>query len=137
VDTKIEGMIDGLKAAAVEAMKLALPRRSMLPVGVALLASHADGRMEIYKGGNVETLWQTSHHAERNAIMVAIMAGAEKVHAVVVAAERQLFTPCGACTDLIFEFGGKECVVIHYNPTLNKETRFTAQQLMPAYPTRS
>ena len=41
------------------------------------------------------------------------MVAAGDGHAVTVfiAAERERFTPCGACLDWIFELGGAECVV--------------------------
>lgn len=121
-----------LATKAIEAMSYALARRSNLRVGVALL----DDRDRIFMGANMETLWQRSFHGEEVAILNSKMSGAGKVVAICVAAERKLFTPCGACMDMIFEFGGENCIVSHVHPITKRRTSFKASEIMPYYPTR-
>ncbi len=143
LDVTYEQMLAQL---ANEARVKAVPIRSGLYVGASVLAvaedAFVDGRplvspMDFYTAGNVEVLWQESEHAEKNAIMVAVAARKTRLLAVCVAAERQLFTPCGGCCDRIFNFGGHHCHVIHYNPSTQVISRFTAHDLMPYYPTRN
>lgn len=120
-----------LISAAVGAMANARPRRSGLPVGASVFDGH-----KTWAAGNVEVLWQKCYHAEECAILSAIAGGCGKLTMVCVAAERRLFTPCGACSDLILEFGGPECLVVHYNPATKVSNGFSAKELMPFYPTR-
>jgi cytidine deaminase len=140
-----ETYVELLARMATEAKSKAIPTRSNLYVGASVLAvsydSIVDGKplvspMDFYTAGNVEILWQESEHAEKNAIMVAVAAKKTKLLAVCVAAERSLFTPCGGCMDRIFNFGGPSCHVLHYNPSTQAISRFTAHDLMPYYPTR-
>lgn len=124
--------LDLLKASAVSAMSGARPRRSMLPVGCALY----DTRKNIFTGANVEVLWQRSAHAEEVAVLYAMSHDAGKIRALCIAAERDLFTPCGHCMDLIREFAHEDAIVIHINPKTKKTSTFGIQELMPFYPTR-
>jgi len=73
-------------------------------------------------------------HAEVNAITSMVAAGYKRMVAVVVAAERERFTPCGACMDWVFQFGGGECVVASQSAHRKPLVRYTAAQLMPYYP---
>jgi cytidine deaminase len=134
--TFLEVLID----MAVDGQRLALPVRSNLYVGASVIALPPDRTspmtFDFYNAGNVEMLWQNSSHAEKNAIMGAVARNHKKILAVCIAAERKLFTPCGGCMDVIFEFGGKDCHVIHYNPSTKAISRFTARQIMPYYPTK-
>jgi cytidine deaminase len=124
-------------AEAVDMRRYAIARRSGLPVGSCVIATEPDDDKLWYFGGaNVETLWQNSVHSEKNAIMMALMHGRTRIKGVVIAAPRKLFTPCGGCMDIITEFGGKECAVIHYNPATKEINKFTAGRIMPFYPTK-
>lgn len=76
---------------------------SKFHVGAALLG--ADG--VIYRGCNVENLsFGLTICAERNAIAQALAAGCREFKALVVVAEtREPVSPCGACRQVMAEFG--------------------------------
>ena len=125
-------LLEVLKANALAQMANARCDRSKLRVGAAVM----DNCDNIYTGANLEVFWQKCYHAEECAILNAVGHDAKPLVAVCVAAERELFTPCGGCMDLIMEFGSKDCLVMHLNPKTRKTTIFTAGELMPHYPTR-
>jgi cytidine deaminase len=123
---------DYLKAEACLAMALAKPRRSNCPVGCAFF----DVRGNIWTGANIEVRQQRSYHAEESAIINCITHDGGKIKVICIAAERELFTPCGNCMDLIMEFQEDDAYVIYVNPKTKKDAIFLASQLMPYYPTR-
>jgi cytidine deaminase len=102
-------------------------------VGAALLA---DGEAAcVVAGCNVEHKYRCHDvHAEVNAISSMVSSGASRLRAILIAAERERFTPCGACMDWIFQFGGPECLVAFQTAPDGPITIFMAQQLMPFYP---
>ena len=76
---------------------------SKFHVGAALLG--ADG--VVYQGCNVENLsFGLTICAERNAIAQAVAAGCREFSALVVVADtREPVSPCGACRQVMAEFG--------------------------------
>ena len=104
-----------LRAAAVEAMHRAYAPYSRFPVGVAGLVD--DGRVIV--GCNVENAsYGLTICAERNAVAAAVAAGAHRLQAVAVVTEtRPPGTPCGACRQVLAEFGGDDLVVMLASPT--------------------
>ena len=101
------------------------------PVGCAALAASG----EIYSGCNVEHRFRSHDmHAETNAIGNMISGGDDVLIAIFIAAERERFTPCGACMDWIFEFGGSGCQVIWQSHVNGKLQALSAHDLMPHYP---
>jgi cytidine deaminase len=100
-------------------------------VGCAVLSSGG----HIYAGCNVEHRFRSHDiHAEVNALSSMVAGGADTAILVFVAAERERFTPCGACLDWIFELGGADCEVWVHNGRDATPTRYTARELMPYYP---
>jgi cytidine deaminase len=102
-------------------------------VGCALLC--ADGK--IYAGCNVEHKYRCHDvHAEVNAITTMVsQGGARPIKAVVIAAARERFTPCGGCMDWIMQFAEDDSCVIAFQGTPDGPIhRFTAKELMPFYP---
>jgi cytidine deaminase len=100
-------------------------------VGCAVMAS--DG--SVYVGCNVEHRFRSHDvHAEVNAITSMIASGQQTLVAVVIAAERERFTPCGACMDWIFEFGGGRCLVAFQARRDGPLDTYRAEELMPFYP---
>ena len=96
-----------LKVAA-QAQKTAYAPYSHFPVGAALLAS--DGT--IYAGCNVENAsYGLTICAERNAIAHALLCGAKQFTAVAVVTENGV-TPCGACRQVLAEFGPQMTVIV-------------------------
>jgi cytidine deaminase len=100
-------------------------------VGCAVL----DETGRIHAGCNVEHRFRSHDvHAEVNAITNMIACGGQRISRVVVVAERERFTPCGACMDWIMQFCELDCP-IHFQPQLGAELHnYTAAQLMPFYP---
>lgn len=86
-------------------------------------------------GCNVEHRYRSHDiHAEVNAIASAVAAGARAVTDVFIAAERERFSPCGACMDWIFELGGSACRVHWQSHPSGEIYTLFASELMPFYP---
>jgi len=94
-----------LIAAAKRAMKNAYAPYSTFHVGAAVLTSTG----EIFTGCNVENAsYGMTNCAERTAIFSAIASGGPKldIRAVAVVNDRGVpCSPCGACRQVIYEFG--------------------------------
>ena len=92
-----------LLTAAAAARLAAYAPYSHFQVGAALLAK--DGR--IFTGCNVENLsYGLTICAERNAIFSAVAAGVREFEAIAIVADtREPVSPCGACRQVMAEFG--------------------------------
>lgn len=100
-------------------------------VGCAVL----DDRGVVSVGCNVEHRFRSHDiHAEVSAISAMVAAGGMTLIAVFIAAEREKFTPCGACLDWIFELGSDECVVYSQATPTAAPVGYKAFELMPHYP---
>ncbi len=100
-----------LVQAALEAQKQAYAPYSKFKVGAAVLAE--DGI--IYKGANIENAaYPSTICAERSAIVTAISAGNRKVNAIAVVT-RNAGSPCGACRQVMREFGGVDLPILIAN----------------------
>ena len=101
-------------------------------VGCAVLGT--DGK--IYTGCNVEHRFRSHDvHAEVNAITTMVAQGCKSVRAIFIAAERERFTPCGACMDWIMQFASDgDCLVMAQAAPGGESRRYLASQLMPFYP---
>jgi cytidine deaminase len=99
-----------LLAAARAARQNAFAPYSKFQVGAALLS--ADGR--VFSGCNVENAtYGLTVCAERVALFKAISEGAREFTAVAVVADTEDPTPpCGACRQLLWEFGGNLEVIL-------------------------
>jgi cytidine deaminase len=101
---------------------------SRFPVGAAVLG----GSGRVYPGCNVENAsYGLCNCAERTAIFSAVAAGEKTIRAVAVYTPTPLPTaPCGACRQVINEFG-PDALVISVCDTKNRiDTRMSA--LLPA-----
>ena len=92
-----------LLAAATAVRLRAYAPYSNFQVGAALLAK--DGR--IFTGCNVENLsYGLTICAERNAVFAAVAAGVREFEAIAIVADtREAISPCGACRQVMAEFG--------------------------------
>jgi cytidine deaminase len=100
---------------------------SRYPVGAALLGTSG----KIYQGVNVENAaYPNSMCAERNAVFKAVSEGERSFQAVAVVTENG-GSPCGACRQVLAEFGTDIWVII-----ANRDGRVIQElplsQLLPA-----
>lgn len=98
-------------------------------VGAALLT--ADGA--IVTGVNVENAsYPVAVCAERNAIGSAVGAGVTSFRAVAVVTDAATPTPpCGACRQVLFEFGGPGMAVIAESADGSARTSWSLDELLP------
>jgi cytidine deaminase len=108
-----------LVAAARAARKRAHAPYSRFQVGAAVV----DERGRVHVGCNVENAsYGLTICAERNAVAAAVAAGARKLAAVaVVTPTRPPGTPCGACRQVLAEFGDVDTRVLLAGPTGRSE----------------
>jgi cytidine deaminase len=113
-----------LEKAARSAAKASYSPYSKFRVGTAVLA----GSGKIYAGCNVENAsYGLCNCAERTAIFTAATAGERKLQAVVVYTPTPTPTmPCGACRQVINEFGAQAVVISICNSAKRIETTLPA-----------
>lgn len=101
-------VIDDLVAAAERMRRRAYVPYSNFRVGAAVLAGG-----KVYRGANIENAsYPVSVCAERNAVAAAVLAGHLQLQAVAVVADNDDPTPpCGACRQVLNEFGPQMLVV--------------------------
>src|SRR6478609_633531 len=109
-----------LEKAAKTAARASYSPYSKFRVGTAVLA----GSGKIYSGCNVENAsYGLCNCAERTAIFTAATAGERKITAVVVYTPTPTPTmPCGACRQVINEFGSQAVVISVCNSARRIET---------------
>jgi cytidine deaminase len=113
-----------LEKAARDAAKRSYSPYSKFRVGTAILA----GSGKVYSGCNVENAsYGLCNCAERSAIFTAASAGERKIRAVVVYTPTTTPTaPCGACRQVINEFGPHAVVVSICNSAKRIDTTLPA-----------
>ena len=116
---------DALIKAAWQAREKAYAPYSNFAVGAALLA--ADGR--VFPGCNVENIsYGLTNCAERVAIGAAVAAGVTKFSAVAVVADTGVpISPCGACRQVLAEFGVPVVILANRQGSLE----FSLDELLP------
>jgi cytidine deaminase len=104
---------DDLLAAARQALARAYAPYSKFQVGAAVLAESG----AVYTGCNVENAsYGLTNCAERTAIFSAVAAEGPglRLRTIAIATEPPVpCSPCGACRQVISEFGGPHCKVIY------------------------
>ena len=116
---------DALVESAWQARKMAYAPYSNFAVGAALLAT--DGR--VFLGCNVENIsYGLTNCAERVAIGAAVAAGVREFMAVAVVADTGVpISPCGACRQVLAEFGVPMVMLANRVERLE----FTLEELLP------
>lgn len=116
---------ESLVKAAWKTRDQAYAPYSNFHVGAALLAE--DGR--IFTGCNVENLsYGLTNCAERVAIGAAVAAGVRRFLAVAVVADTAVpISPCGACRQVLAEFGVPRILLANRT----ERVEFTLEELLP------
>ena len=114
-----------LTTLAWQTRDLAYAPYSQFLVGAAVI----DEVGNTFAGCNVENLsFGLTICAERTAIATAIAAGSRKLRAIVVVADTEIpISPCGACRQVMAEFGITEIRLCNRREHLD----FTLEQLLP------
>eukprot|EP00118_Oscarella_pearsei_P003285 m.13752 g.13752 ORF g.13752 m.13752 type:complete len:142 (+) comp25192_c0_seq2:2265-2690(+) len=124
-----EETISKLVKVAHEAKETAYSPYSRFHVGAALLSKNGD---RIFTGCNVENAsYSLTICAERTAIVKAVSEGVREFKAIAVASDTKdkFLTPCGACRQVLCEFGPEMIVVL---TTPDMATRITSvAELLP------
>jgi len=117
-----------LGSAARRAARQSYSPYSKFPVGAAVLGAAG----KIYTGCNVENAsYGLCNCAERTAIFTAIAAGERAVAAVAIYTPTEMPTaPCGACRQVINEFGPQAFVISLCDSSARLAT--TIDALLPA-----
>ena len=116
---------DKLVSLAAEARKKAHAPYSNFAVGAALLAK--SGR--VYTGSNVENAsYGLTVCAERVAVFKAVSEGEREFEALAVVTENGV-TPCGACRQVLMEFGDDIQVIVA--DTAGQQRAFALTDLLP------
>lgn len=116
-----------LIATALQARQWAYAPYSKYKVGAALLTSSG----KIYDGGNVENAaYPETICAERVAIVKAVSEGELSFEAIVVASSNA-GSPCGACRQVMAEFG-EDFIVLVVDETGKVCHETSVSQLLPA-----
>ena len=116
-----------LVKAALRARQHAYAPYSHYAVGAALLTASG----EVYAGANVENaVYPLGLCAERVAVFNAVSEGHREFEAIVVATENG-GTPCGACRQVLAEFG-LDLTVFVVNAQGNVVLETTVRDLLPA-----
>ena len=126
--TILQPTLDELKRRAREAAAHAYAPYSRFPVGAAVLCEDA-----IYSGANVENIsYGLSVCAERNAVFNAVANGARRIEAVALYTPTPATaTPCGACLQVIAEFG-PDALIVCCGDDERAERSYTLRELLPS-----
>ena len=115
----------GLLATACQSRSVAYAPYSHYRVGAAVLAD--DG--QVYSGANVENAsYGLTVCAERVAVFKAVTAGARRILAVAVCTQNGV-SPCGACRQVLSEFG--DDIPVYISDELNNSRSTTLYALLP------
>lgn len=119
-------MIDKLKAAAGEAMERAYAPYSGFRVGAAVETDSGD----VFSGCNVENAsYGLTICAERSAVVSAVAAGHRRFLRIVIVTDKgKVAAPCGACRQVLAEFGDEWDV---FGVSEKQTVRWTVGELLP------
>ena len=116
-----------LMSKAKEVSKLANVHLSQYSVGAAILSSNGD----IAVGCNIEfDNYSNTIHAEESAISTFISSGFKEPIAICVYTnDDSPQFPCGMCRQSLFEFGGRELIIIASNQSTS--IKKSIKELLP------
>jgi len=123
--------VDPLEAAARRMLEVAYCPYSSFRVGAALETSEG----EVFSGCNVENAsYSLTQCAERSAVTAMVSAGRRRVRRIVIVGGTGTpAAPCGACRQVLHEFGGAEIeVTVCSLPEAGERRTWTLGELLPA-----
>lgn len=128
-------LLDKLTQSAREGMENSYSPYSKFKVGAAVLGQSG----KIYKGTNIENAsYGVTICAERCAIFSAIASGEKAIKAIVIVFKQKglgpLSTPCGACRQVMAEFGSQDMPVCTADLSGKKVKRIVCKKLKDYYP---
>ena len=98
-------------------------------------AAAIDNFGKVHLGCNIEHRFRSHDiHAEVTCLSTLVASGGTRAVAIAIVAERERFTPCGACLDWVIEIGGLECRVVVQSVVGGPVREWTAAELAPFYP---
>ncbi|HYZ86899.1 MAG TPA: cytidine deaminase [Bryobacteraceae bacterium] len=123
--------MDELTIAALAAKSRAIARYSGFSVGAALEEDNGT----IHTGCNIENAsYGLTMCAERVALFKALSEGARNFRRIAIATDASKPTPpCGACRQLLWEFGGQNLEILLVNPQGVQEVLRIADLLPRAF----
>ena len=127
IELKLDSVDNKLIEKAGEARRLSYSPYSGFAVGAAVY----DEKLGIFTGTNVEnSSYGMTVCAERIAIFKAISEGAKDIKKIaIIADDKDFVSPCGACRQVIFEFGDNIEVIM---TNLKGDTKKTyIKELLP------
>jgi len=127
---QFQSMLRNLKTEAMEACARAYAPYSKFTVGAAVLTESG----EIFTGSNVENAsYGLTMCAERVAVFAAVSAGHRKIVGLVLYTPTKSPTaPCGACRQVIREFGQPYMPIVSFcEDSALDGTRWTLGELLP------
>ena len=113
---------------AVAMLDMAYVPYSKFPVGAALECE--DGA--VYTGCNIENAsYGLTNCAERTAAFKAVSEGHRKFKRIVIAGRSEDYCwPCGACRQVLYEFGGPDMEIITLNGA-GEAARLPLKEMLP------
>jgi cytidine deaminase len=123
-NAKIPAAWQALVASAVAAQKKAYAPYSGFLVGCAL----EDEKGRVFQGCNVENAsYSLCICAERTAVVKMVSEGGRSIRrAVVITSANEPCFPCGACRQVLSEFGSPEILAVDASATLFEKIDFDA-----------
>ena len=119
--------LDKLASESIAARRNAYAPYSQFQVGAAILGAD----QKVYVGCNVENAsYGLTICAERNAVFAMVAAGCREILAVAIAVPGG-GTPCGACRQVLVEFGRGFPVLIVDSTTGQVKTKWNIEDLLP------
>ena len=121
-------MLEQLAEVALSVRLKAYAPYSHFQVGAAIWGANG----KIYAGCNVENAsYGLTVCAERNAVFAMIADGCQEISAIAIALPKA-GSPCGACRQVLTEFGRKFPVILVNSDNGKIEAQWDIQALLPA-----
>lgn len=125
LEPRLEGLVDAARSV--------LPNSYAPYSNVHVAAAVLDERGRVHVGVNVENAsYGLTVCAERNAVAAMVASGGRRVEAVAVVSDMpEPLPPCGACRQVLAEFGGPETRVVSVSARTGRACSWSLGELLP------